>query len=137
MKKFIELDLREISLILEWKSGVVYRNQVGGYICYRAEMEGILVPLDFYDDAASGIESLPYPSMAKGISEEIGAAIDQILQSNPETKFISVDFSKLEESWEAWVYVVIDSPPQTDGKYFGPVYGFGRANGVLTWANSD
>lgn len=143
MKQIIDLDLREISLLLEWNSGVVYRNQVGGHVCYRAEMEGVLVPLDFYADVTSQIESLPYSSMAQGITEEIGVAIDRLLQGNPETQFVSVDFSRLKESWEAWVYVVIDSPPRTDAAikkhagYFGPIYGFGSTKGVLTWANSD
>lgn len=147
MNKVVVLYLSEIALLVSWKSGVTYRDQVGGHVCYQAEMEGILVPLDFNENIEQAIEFLPYPSVRKGISKEIGMAIDAFLKSSISANFISVDFSRLEESWEAWIYVNVDSPSLEEGVDsrmnninplpYRPVYGFGRSYGVLTWANSD
>jgi hypothetical protein len=145
--RLIELDLAEVSLLLEWKSGVIYRNQVGGNVCYPAEMEGVFVPLDVDDGKSLALQSLPYQSGGIGVSEEIGREIHRLLQASLQTNCISVDFSRLSESWEAWIHVIVDSPEEEKtsvftsitmkSKHFGPVYGFGRVRGVLTWANSD
>ena len=73
-------------------------------------------------------------------------------QSKRSTSFVKVDRTRLDDSWEAWVYVLIESPDEADlvvggqveaaaeasaGTYVGPLLGFGRARGVLTWENSD
>jgi hypothetical protein len=139
----------EIMLVVEHSSGVVYRNQVGGNVCWQAEVEGVLAPLDVAPAIKERIAVLRYPNGRQGITTEIADAIDAALASERATMFLKVDRSRLDESWEAWIYVMIDSPvsnvvdpyyppgqapPRT---YFGPLFGFGQAKGVLTWISSD
>jgi hypothetical protein len=50
--------------------------------------------------------------MASIQGEEIVAAIDAVLAASPATSFIKVDRERMHESWEAWVYVLIDSPAE-------------------------
>ncbi|WP_437926235.1 DUF6210 family protein [Sorangium sp. So ce291] len=142
MKRVLLWDIPdEIMLVVEHPSGVVYQNQVGGVVCWQAEMEGVLSPLDVSAGAAQRIQDCPYLSGREGITAEVADAIDALLASEPGARFLKVDRARLGQSWEAWVYVLIDSPESsaTDaaGVYHGPIYGFGGARGVLTWPNSD
>ncbi len=36
----------ELMLLLDYPSGVIYQNQVGGNVCWQEELEGILAPID-------------------------------------------------------------------------------------------
>ncbi|WP_437951053.1 DUF6210 family protein [Sorangium sp. So ce296] len=131
----------EIMLVVEHPSGVVYQNQVGGVVCWQAELEGVLSPLDLSDETAQRIQNCPYPSGREGITDEVADTIDALLASEPGARFLKVDRARLGHSWEAWVYVLVDSPDSSAsdvaGTYFGPIRGFGSARGVLTWPNSD
>jgi hypothetical protein len=131
----------EIMLLVGCSSAVRYRNQVGGVVCASEEIEGVLSPLDLSERAIERICELPYPNGAQGISVEIADTIDMILKSEPCATFLKVDRDRLEDAWEAWVYVVIDAPEDSDPArstdYFGPIFGFGSCKGVLTWQNSD
>lgn len=128
-------------LIIEHPSGVRYLNQVGGVVNAQEEMEGVLAPLDISEEAASRIEAYPYPQGRQGLSSGIATMIDDVLASEPGTRFLRVDRTRLDESWEAWVHVRFHSPDTDDRSlvdpYFGEAYGFGAARGVLTWCNSD
>ncbi|WP_104986299.1 DUF6210 family protein [Sorangium cellulosum] len=142
MKRVLLWDIPdEIMLVVEHPSGVVYQNQVGGVVCWQAELEGVLSPLDVSDDTVQRIQKCPYLSGREGISAEIADTIDTLLASEPGARFLKVDRTRLGKSWEAWVYVLIDSPESreadTASTYYGPIYGFGVARGVLTWPNSD
>lgn len=132
----------EIMLVVEHPSGVVYQNQVGGVVNWQAELEGVLAPLDVRPDAVRRIQDCPYPSGREGITDEIADAIDALLASEPGARSVRVDRARLGQSWEAWVYVLIDSPERSTVEAaaddcFGSICGFGRARGVLTWQNSD
>jgi hypothetical protein len=131
----------EIMLIVEHPSGVQYQNQVGGVVNYQAEMEGVLSPLDLHSETRSRIQECSYPGGIQGITTEIADTIDAALAAQPSTSFLKVDRTRLDESWEAWIYVSLDSPESSVrkrfGSYHGPIYGFGAAKGVLTWPNSD
>ena len=131
----------EVMVIVEHPSGVLYQNQVGGVCCWQGELEGVLAPVDLSPESVETIMGFPYPSGREGITEENADAIDAVLSAHPGSRHFRVDRLRLEESWEAWVYVLIDSPASTVGslteEYFGSVYGFGPAKGVLTWINSD
>src|SRR5689334_5814997 len=100
----------EVMLIVEHSSGVRYLNQVGGVLCWQAEVEGVLAPLDATPEVNERIQNCPYPSGRKGITKEIADTIDALLASHRGTTFLKVDRARLDESWEAWVYVLIDSP---------------------------
>jgi hypothetical protein len=129
----------EIMLLIGCPSGVVYQNQVGGVVCWQAEIEGILSPLDVEPDGVRRIMQCAYPSGREGITREVADAIDAILSNGAATRFLKVDRSRLDRSWEAWVYVLVDSPGVASGDVpkFSPVQGFGQVGGVLTWPNSD
>lgn len=131
----------ELMLVVECPSGVRYENQVGGVVCWRGEQEGVLAPVDVARSTVEAIQNCPYPQGAEGISLEIADMIDALLAAEPAARMLKVDRTRLRESWEAWIYVLVDAPRATvqdinDG-YYGSVYGFGCARGVLTWPNSD
>jgi hypothetical protein len=131
----------EIMLVVGYPSTVLYRNQVGGVVCYQGELEGILSPVDLSRDTIKRIQKCSYPQGREGITPEIADTIDGLLAAAPGGQFLKVDRTRLDESWEAWVYVSIDSPdspiPTLFGPYFGSILGFGATHGVLTWLNSD
>lgn len=68
-----------------------------------------------------------------GISEATAAFVDDFMHGYSEHRGISVDWKRLAESHEAWVYVDI-SPVGDPIPLFA---NFGSAKGVLTWENSD
>jgi Family of unknown function (DUF6210) len=149
LKLILLRDLEQMVLIIACPDGVRYQNQVGGVVCWRAEMEGVLAPLYLAPEDADRIMTCPYPAGIMGITSEIADTIDTILGPKPATSFLKVDRTRLDESWEAWVHVLINVPPEaasgawtststsTFDKYTGPIYGFSPARGVLTWPNSD
>ena len=121
-------------------------------VCAQEEMERVLCPLDIGLEHLEQIERLPYLQGRQGVSAEIADVIDEVLASKRSTSFVKVDRTRLGDSWEAWVYVLIGSPGEADlvvgdqveaaaeasaGTYFGPLQGFGHVRGVLTWENSD
>jgi hypothetical protein len=131
----------EIMLVIEHASGVVYLNQSGGLLCRQSTMEGVLVPLGLSDADAERVMKLPYEPIL-GITANLADELDGILAVDRSTQHIKVDRSRLHESMEAWVFVRVDTrnlrpdgTPEAD--YFGLMYGFGAATGVLTWPNSD
>jgi hypothetical protein len=139
-------DLESFALVVEYASGVTYENQVGGVVCALEEIEGVLSPLDIGTDDAERISTCPFLQGALGISPEIADTIDAILATKRSTSFMKVNRSRLHESQEAWVHVLLDTPADDapgrvgqfkPGTYFGPIFGFGASRGVLTWPNSD
>ena len=134
----------ELMLVIEHPSGVRYQNQAGGYGCAQPELEGVLAPIEVDSAVKERIQRLEYPSRP-GIPVETANAIDALLSTEPAARFLKVDRSRLLESQEAWVFVLIDAtrkltydmPPKEGETYFGPLYGFGPCRGALTWINSD
>jgi hypothetical protein len=131
-----------ICLIVECDSGVIYQNQVGGLVCFQAEQEGVLAPLDVSPEITQLVEDHKFAQGRQGIDMEAADLLDGIFRSNRALSFLSVDRTRLEESWEAWVYVRIGDVPRTpdfepESTYFGPIYGFPPGRGVVTWPNSD
>jgi len=126
----------EVTLLLEHPSGVFYENQVGGVVCSRATLEGMLAPIDLPSDAVQHIMNLPYDA-GLGISAEIADAIDGALAASPGARYLKVDRARLAESAEAWVFVVADIPESAELRlehpYSGAPRGFGASTGVLTW----
>lgn len=132
------------ALLVRWRSGVIYQNQVGGNVCYQEEQEGVLVPLDISDAHTEAIMAHHFPTGCQGIEPAAADLIDAILAANRSTEFITVDRTRLAESWEAWVHVNFgrvpdeyELNPERPLEYLGEIYGFPPGRGVLTWANSD
>jgi hypothetical protein len=130
-----------LMLIVECPSGVRYENQVGGVVCWRGEQEGVLAPIDVGGATLEAIQHLSYPQGIEGITIEIADSIDALLVAETGARMIKVDRARLHQSWEAWIYVEIESPRATvqglAPEFSGSVYGFGVVRGVLTWPNSD
>jgi hypothetical protein len=131
----------DLMLVLEHRSGVTYKNQVGGVTCWQAELEGVLAPIDLGDEDVVRIMDFPYKP-GRGLGVEHADAIDAILAANPPTRHVTVDRGRLAESLEAWVHVTVATEDETPSgllgpSYFGAAFGFGKVKGVLTWLNSD
>ena len=130
----------EIMLLLHDPSGVVYFNQVGGIACMQEELEGVLAPVDVGTANVERLAHLPY-TYGAGITPEIADAIDAVLTSVRHAEFLKVDRARLDDSMEAWVYVIAetksDTPNHLVDDYFGSAFEFGTTTGVLTWPNSD
>jgi hypothetical protein len=142
IRRILLYDIADVHLVVGHPSGVLYRNQVGGTINYQAEIEGVLCPFELSNDASERLQNYHYPSGRQGLAAGIADAIDTILASEPVSRTVRVDRSRLEESWEAWVHVLIESPSTSaldlaPDSYHGAIYGFGNVTGVLTWPNSD
>jgi hypothetical protein len=146
-KRIILYDLEEPMLLISAKSGVLYQNQAGGNLCYQMEFEGVLMPLGISTANSRSIGKLNFSSEKKGISRDVADAIDDILSSETETKFLRVDRERMHESMEAWIYVrvtssqgdfpTIESALLTRNTPLSYSFGFGLCSGVLTWPNSD
>ena len=169
-KPLIKLyDSNGIGVIIKYPSGVLYSNQVGGTACLQPTVEGVFVP--FYSEVIAQEQMLiDYfigpkwgGACMNGIDDDDADKIDEILQANIVTRFIHVDRTRLSESVEAWIHVVMGTTPHkrpesyngatgmgitSDGDYifdkdfeqpvpFYSIYGFGKCQGILTWCNSD
>src|SRR5258708_1544512 len=97
----------QVMLLIEHPSGVVYRHQVGSFLCKQVELEGVLAAVDFSDSDDQQIMKLPYGS--RSIIPEIADAIDAILAANPRARYLTVDRMRLQQSYEAWVFVHADT----------------------------
>lgn len=141
--------LDQLALIILYKSGVNYYNQVGGNFCLCMEEEGLLTIIF---DVTRILEELSAFCINKiRLTEEDAHKIDRILQKHG-TSYLSVDRNRLDASMEAWLYVNIlpeserdnfikkiddmgdSSPINHPGFDF---WGFEETKGVLTWGNSD
>jgi hypothetical protein len=134
-------DLETLGLIISMPSGVFYYNQCGGIACSQNYEEGIF---SFIREATHTL----YKNIAEytenfmdGLKEEDAIYIDSLLSKHRETKFLSVDRSRLSESMEAWIYVNINQDKileiQKTDRMNTAFKGFTSTHGVLTWENSD
>jgi hypothetical protein len=136
-KRLIDLDaLREIGLIILHPSGVLYTNQVGGHGCFHPEAEGVFFPLPVSPYGRElGALSEHFKGSWEALNEFEADMVDSVLRkSSVDLSWISVDRSRLKDSFEAWVYVNL-SPRKTGMRE--RLQGFDDSRGVLTWPNSD
>ena len=132
----------EIMLIVEHPSGVRYQNQTGGVTCDQPVIEGVLAPIDVSPAGKEAIENLMGLDGRLGLTPEMADTMDALLASERCTSWLRVDRERMHASQEAWIYVLIASPEtshpgRVKEPYFGSIFGFGAARGVLTWINSD
>lgn len=88
------------------------------------------------------LETYAFPQGRRGIDITTADLIDSLLSGNVTMSFLTVDRERLDQSWEAWIYVRIgESPgrfiPGDSQQYYGPLFGFPAGRGVITWNNSD
>jgi len=129
------IDLHEfdsLGLIISFPSGVIYTNQVGGYANLHPEIEGIFVPLSIGHKKILFALQQHFNGNWYHIEKSDAEIVNRLLRSDG-FDFIRVDEDKLEESYEAWIYVDVEELSEM----FPLLKGFGKAKGVLTWQNSD
>jgi len=123
--------LEQLALIIKMKSSVTYTNQTGGGSCMQPAVEGILMILD--DETKSIANGLNDITLNKTyLTTKDADMIDLLFRTN-RVDYMMVDRRRLEDSMEAWLYVLIDNS-KTENSMFK---GFIENEGVITWNNSD
>lgn len=131
-------------LIVLNSRGATYTNQVGGHACEHPTEVGFFVP--FGNDATldgelisaeAGLAKLFDPAWGRidvGRADELDAFFQRYARDHwLPWAGVRVDRDRLQESREAWIYVVLEGHPERfpfRGVEF-PAYA------VLTWCNSD
>ncbi len=124
-------------VVVRAPTGVVYRNQCGGYYCLQLTAEGFAVPVgdveaakeivEFFDGEFEGWP----PDRGESWNESNLAELEAIVAKMPcwkcgpkpgrdEEAFLKLDRTRLDEMTEAWIPVVTADGP-----------------GILTFENSD
>ena len=124
------LDFDNVGLIVKVPSGVLYTNQVEGYACQHPEVEGVFFPLPVRPGNAELFAlTQHFQGTWDHITESDADLVDRVLRGNGH-EGLSVDRTKVNQSYEAWVHVRI-------GADVHGLSGFGNCEAVLTWPNSD
>jgi len=141
-----------IGLIVPAPTGIRYSNQTAGTYCEHPVVEGFYVPLrnESEEGAFDGPRSREFKSpehalveyfcgrkyegtgATHGIDDEDADAIEAILAGYFLDEVLRVDRSRMAESTEAWIYVVV----LKDDHVFDGCGPYPR-RAVLTWKNSD
>ena len=139
-------------IIIAYPSGVRVSNQIGGTACLQPEMEGVFIPVR--NDCLLDGRVIESPEFAlsqhftgpkhrgagalSGIDIEDADYIDGVLRAARLDRAILVDRSRLHESHEAWIHVVVSSDDDVDPDMgaFSGFHPYPRL-GILTWCNSD
>ncbi len=151
MKRVILYDHVGTGLIIKYPSGVLYSNQTGGNICLQPEEEGIFVPIGNDVALPSGILLSKQTALrayfegprwqgsgAIGRLTEVDALfIDQLLAQLPNFGYIRVNRTRLGESHEAWVHVLVHTEEDESSLAIISGFGPGPLEAILTWQNSD
>jgi hypothetical protein len=134
-----------LGLIIPCSSGVIYSNQTGGILCLKEHLEGVFVPLQdqvlgdqqekrLYEHFGVAGGRWRGPG-TRGLPDDSADLVDAVLQMSGQTRWLSVDRSRLMESQEAWVWVSL--PDDIAGATFALLERFPSGPAVLTWPNSD
>lgn len=145
-------DATGAGLIICCESGVRISNQTGGTSCLQPEVEGIFVPLrNEYLPEEGTLRSIEEDltqwfggskhggsGATLGLDQEDADFIEGLLHRSRLSPAVSVDHSRLRDSHEAWVHVIIhgDETAETDLALFSGFAPYPRS-GILTWSNSD
>jgi Family of unknown function (DUF6210) len=133
--KVVLHDFPDLGLIVKAATNVIYTNQTGGIECWHPEVEGFLVPLRTHLGLRelNALRSL-CSDCDDGIDSETADELESVLAGFG-FKGIRVDRSKLTESWESWIHVILSGELGLDVPLEGPRPE--RLEAVLTWPNSD
>ncbi len=141
----LEIDLYGIDMgvVVALPTGAVYANQANGVACDRPSLEGAFVPLitHFRDpppryDAAFVAYFEQRPGNRGHLTPTDADALDTLLSAIQDPFALTVDQSRLHESFEAWVHVII-TLPTTPPHYWRQLDLPYPCRGVLVWENSD
>ena len=128
-------DDQGLGLIVLGPSGTLYSNQSGGLACHHPEAEGVYVPLGSTPPeleahfAAGRWQGRCYA----GIDDETARFVEYQLAEHVfgGRSSVAVDRSRLAESEEAWIFVMI---LPNGHAILAPHVG---ARGIVVWQNSD
>lgn len=138
MKPIVRLwSLVGAGLIVPRSTGIIYTNQTDGHACDHPSLEGAFIPLSndydherFHDSLECKLCEI-FPGGWGSPTTEICDQVDQLFRQYHETSGIRVDRNKIEESREAWIWVLLDENDRQDFQ------GFSCCSAILTWPNSD
>jgi len=123
--------LQGYCLIVPAPSGVIYSNQVAGYQTNQAELEGILVPVDCWNQAGT-LERVDRLMLDKDrLTVADADEIDALLSAAEFGIPARVDRDRLADSSESWLWLVVDQEALL------LVEGLEFTAAVLTTENSD
>jgi hypothetical protein len=134
MKPKIDLSCGDyFGIILPYATGFVFTNQVGGHACNHPELEGLFIPLDDGEERPTreAFQQHFHGSWATLTNEEATMIDGALLKGN--LGFITVDRTRLPDSVEAWVHVLLD----WERTRFLTDFDSKINQGILTWENSD
>jgi hypothetical protein len=145
-KEIFLYDLDRLGLILLEPSGVFYYNQVCGHACLQKFAEGVFSYIR--DDGNELYKAVSEHLLNKdGLTPEDADFLDGQFMGSSDAKYLRVDRNHLDDSMEAWVYVIIDQHLidlsfndnlQSESIYYNTAFkGFTCTVAVLTWDNSD
>jgi hypothetical protein len=140
-KEICLYDLDRLGLILLEPSEVFYYNQVYGHSCLQKFEEGIFSYIrDDGNELYKGISEYML-NKDRILPEDADFLDNQFIQSS-DAKYLRIDRCRLNDSMEAWVYVIIDqlfnNSPKDESAYYNTAFkGFTCTKAVLTWDNSD
>lgn len=130
-------DLEQAGIIVLDQRGITYFNQVGGCACVKASAKGYFVPIS--NDPPLDQPELALPERLTeltrdlvGLSVEIANQINQLIMEVSSSDRYEVDFDKLDQCSEAWIYLTVY--PGGEYSTFDSDVAF---KAVLTWPNSD
>lgn len=132
-------------LIVESKTGVIYTDQVGGYLCAHPEVEGFIFPfycnlsyedcergacaMNIYDDVESYENDSP-DEREKDARERVGEELNKqfkLIDYPAEDFFgcsyissLSFDFERIYKLTESFWPVTIEISRKLDGAWYGP-----------------
>jgi hypothetical protein len=138
-----------LGLIVSWPTGIVFTNQTMGNSCLHPEIEGVFVPLRNDCTIPERVLISPEKELwdyfigprwersgaAQGLQDVDADFIDSLLKKNRLFPTISVDWSRLKDSHEAWVFVTISGDEPGDFPIFSRLAPYPRTR-VMTWNNS-
>lgn len=146
MSPMIQLE-DESGLILLYGSGVSYTHQSGGYACRHPIAEGVFSPIPLGVDASllAFVEDISEVFTGEKwagwccdqIDTETADQVDVLFEQVVGCRAMRVNRQRMQESYEAWVYLTIGQCQRTDC----PCCTFSgfpdEQEAILIWPNSD
>jgi hypothetical protein len=125
----------DLGLIVKARTGVVYTNQCSGLLCTQCEAEGFFVPLQSRAGwrGLDVLENL-FDAFGGELRPKKADQLDRVLRRLG-LNAIRSDRSRLEESMEAWVHVIVSGEHALGLPFQSRARDAFEA--VLTWPNRD
>jgi hypothetical protein len=105
--------------------------------CSHHQAEGVFVPLPVMPGAQEiWVLQQCFRGELGPISKDSAEIVDRTFRRNGHV-YLKVNRARLNESYEAWIHVLVDDSQKPELPLRLPISGFGKCEGILTWPNSD